>query len=267
MDGNFDKKSNASRTTVARGAIWIFASGASLSLTPLVAQAECLTHMSRVPMAGAAPATAATPSYLAYMLRQGARPHVHRVRPPRAAVARPHVVKATHRRVRKAAAPVVAARTPVPFAVAAQEAAVPAAYALIATTICESAYAAGPVVADSGYAGAPLGPDDVGVPVTAVTPVVPDEDSPPTIFVDNPPPPEGPTLYPPVGGFTPPIEPPLGPPTTPIAGVPEPTTWALFLLGFGAVGAVLRRRRHGNVQPSAVFSCPEHPQETHRESQ
>ncbi len=30
---------------------------------------------------------------------------------------------------------------------------------------------------------------------------------------------------------------------TPIAGVPEPATWAIMILGFGAAGSVLRRRR------------------------
>ncbi|RAK64475.1 hypothetical protein DJ019_14305 [Phenylobacterium kunshanense] len=29
----------------------------------------------------------------------------------------------------------------------------------------------------------------------------------------------------------------------PVAGVPEPTTWALMILGFGGAGAVLRRAR------------------------
>ncbi len=28
-----------------------------------------------------------------------------------------------------------------------------------------------------------------------------------------------------------------------IAAVPEPTTWAMMIMGFGAVGAVIRRRR------------------------
>lgn len=30
---------------------------------------------------------------------------------------------------------------------------------------------------------------------------------------------------------------------TPVAGVPEPATWAMMILGFGAAGSVLRRRR------------------------
>jgi hypothetical protein len=34
-------------------------------------------------------------------------------------------------------------------------------------------------------------------------------------------------------------------PTTGLAagGVPEPTTWALFVVGLGGIGAALRRRR------------------------
>jgi hypothetical protein len=28
-----------------------------------------------------------------------------------------------------------------------------------------------------------------------------------------------------------------------VAGVPEPTTWAMLLLGFGAIGIGMRRRR------------------------
>jgi hypothetical protein len=38
--------------------------------------------------------------------------------------------------------------------------------------------------------------------------------------------------------------------TTPTAAVPEPATWALMLLGFGGLGAVLRRR-HGQVTLAA----------------
>jgi hypothetical protein len=35
----------------------------------------------------------------------------------------------------------------------------------------------------------------------------------------------------------------LTPNLTPIAGVPEPTTWAMIILGLGATGSILRRRR------------------------
>jgi hypothetical protein len=30
-----------------------------------------------------------------------------------------------------------------------------------------------------------------------------------------------------------------------VQAIPEPTTWAMMILGFGAVGAVARRRRAG----------------------
>ncbi|PZQ56033.1 MAG: hypothetical protein DI570_21305, partial [Phenylobacterium zucineum] len=43
----------------------------------------------------------------------------------------------------------------------------------------------------------------------------------------------------------PPGPPPPGPPVTETPGtvVPEPSAWALMILGFGAVGVGLRRRR------------------------
>jgi hypothetical protein len=43
-------------------------------------------------------------------------------------------------------------------------------------------------------------------------------------------------------------------PRLPLAGVPEPQTWALMLLGFGALGAMLRRRRA--AAQTASFSGP-----------
>jgi hypothetical protein len=33
------------------------------------------------------------------------------------------------------------------------------------------------------------------------------------------------------------------PPPPPMPGVPEPATWAMMLIGFGAMGTMLRRRR------------------------
>lgn len=38
----------------------------------------------------------------------------------------------------------------------------------------------------------------------------------------------------------------------PAAAVPEPATWALMLLGFGAIGASMRRRRHVTALPQMV---------------
>ncbi|RAK61929.1 PEPxxWA-CTERM sorting domain-containing protein [Phenylobacterium kunshanense] len=35
-----------------------------------------------------------------------------------------------------------------------------------------------------------------------------------------------------------------------VAGVPEPGTWAMMIMGFGAAGAMMRRRRHGAVLPA-----------------
>ncbi len=35
-----------------------------------------------------------------------------------------------------------------------------------------------------------------------------------------------------------------------VAGVPEPGTWTMMIMGFGAAGAVMRRRRHGVVLPA-----------------
>jgi hypothetical protein len=38
----------------------------------------------------------------------------------------------------------------------------------------------------------------------------------------------------------------------PVAGVPEPSTWALMLLGFGAIGAAIRSRHRGQLQSRAA---------------
>jgi len=52
-----------------------------------------------------------------------------------------------------------------------------------------------------------------------------------------------PFVAPPPGPPGGPDRPPVQPPETPPGGVPEPASWALMILGFGAVGASLRRRR------------------------
>jgi hypothetical protein len=85
---------------------------------------------------------------------------------------------------------------------------------------------------------------------------------------DNPVPPVTPPDPPPVVVITPivvvtpPVSPPppdLPPPTLPVtrlaaaapaapAPIPEPATWMMLVLGFGAAGAALRRRRHGAGQ-------------------
>ena len=74
---------------------------------------------------------------------------------------------------------------------------------------------------------------------------------------DGPPPPSsspggpagpgGPVVFGPFGGGGPFFEgPPVGgagPLGAPLAPVPEPQTWAMMILGFGAVGYLIRRRR------------------------
>jgi hypothetical protein len=45
------------------------------------------------------------------------------------------------------------------------------------------------------------------------------------------------------GDLSEPGDPPPPPPPPPVGGIPEPGTWALMILGFGAVGAAMRRRR------------------------
>ncbi len=41
-------------------------------------------------------------------------------------------------------------------------------------------------------------------------------------------------------------------PPPPPSGVPEPGTWAMMLVGFGGMGAAMRRRRHSKVLPSVA---------------
>lgn len=48
-------------------------------------------------------------------------------------------------------------------------------------------------------------------------------------------------------------------PTAELNAVPEPSTWAMMLLGFGAIGGAMRRRkvRPCYVRPSTIGACPE----------
>ncbi|MBU1379039.1 MAG: PEPxxWA-CTERM sorting domain-containing protein [Alphaproteobacteria bacterium] len=218
--------------------------------------------MSRMPIAG--PAGGGAPAYRANMVRRGpvarpaaapSRPRATKAKATGTTVRKATVRKASaHRPARKAsagvrrvatAAPVFRAMpAPTPMPVAAAELATPRAYALIATTVCESGPAA---------RSAP----EVGVPVLDIAPggveptdgVIPGTDTettlPPIIGPEFPD--SGPTG--PTGGGpgTPPpvppiVEPPTGPPIIepPTTPVPEPATWALMILGFGLLGARLR---------------------------
>ena len=67
---------------------------------------------------------------------------------------------------------------------------------------------------------------------------------------DNPPFPFSPDGGPGNQGGDPPFFAPTVPTT--IAAVPEPATWALFILGFGLIGAELRRARDARLAPARI---------------
>lgn len=212
------------------------------------AHAGCIEKMSRMPIAAA---PAAAPVYRASMMRGGlaatpaAAPGRARASKPKAGrptKARSLRKAAVHRSARKAAsgrrrvaaaAPVgaPALRQPTSMPVAARDLATPLAYALIATTICE----AGPAAA----AAAPAAPDQaLGLPGDGLIPGADTETALSPIvgpgFLGADPPFGGPGGEPHV--TVPPI-----PAPPPLAPVPEPGTWALMILGFGLMGARLRR--------------------------
>jgi hypothetical protein len=85
----------------------------------------------------------------------------------------------------------------------------------------------------------------VASPPTPIIPVTGGGGGPPVL--SNIPPPGGGG-----GGFTPPIvtttETPVTPPT-PVTPVPEPTTWAMMIVGFGLIGRALRRKRAAGRKP------------------
>jgi hypothetical protein len=98
-------------------------------------------------------------------------------------------------------------------------------------------------------------PDVTPPPVLPPEPtVVPDPPPPPVIVVvetppvDPPPPTPPPETRPVPAVFTPSV-----PVAAVVAAIPEPGTWAMLLVGFGAIGAAVRRRRRD--RPVAEVSC------------
>ncbi|MBL8769751.1 MAG: PEPxxWA-CTERM sorting domain-containing protein [Phenylobacterium sp.] len=176
------------------------------------------------------------------------RPTAHRPVKARR-IARAHRKPTARRAAPRHVAAARPVRAPTPYVVAEREIA-NAPFMLLTTTICESGppalLAGGPpgATGEGGFPGLPfddLGTDDeviIGPPGTPLFP--PDIDEPPLI-------PEG-VLPPTVPPGPPPLgEPPVGPPPPPVVeppttAVPEPGTWLLMILGFGGVGAALRRR-------------------------
>jgi hypothetical protein len=165
------------QASVRPGALALAVLAGFLAL-PGASYAECVERMSRMPISS--PAAGAAPAYRANMMRRApaARPAAAAARPKATKAkatggtvrkARPVHKASVHRparkgspRIRRAAAPTVAPvframPTPTPMPVAARELATPRAYALIATTVCET----GPQA---------LGAPDLGVPVLAIAP-------------------------------------------------------------------------------------------------
>jgi hypothetical protein len=84
------------------------------------------------------------------------------------------------------------------------------------------------------------GHDDIDLPTepvhfTLVAPVIFGGGAAPLVTPPPPPPPQP----------DPPALPPITFRSAPVGEVPEPSTWAMIILGVGAVGAMLRRRREG----------------------
>jgi hypothetical protein len=103
----------------------------------------------------------------------------------------------------------------------------------------------------------PETPPDVPPPVLPPEPtIVPDPPAPPVIVVVEIPPVVQPPPAPPPPETrpTPLIQSVAAPAVVAaVAAIPEPGTWAMLLLGFGAVGAAIRNRRRG--QPAPEGSC------------
>lgn len=225
---------------------------------PDLAGARCVEQMTRMPIAAAAPAAGAS-AYRANMMRRATPAAAGtRKRSPKAkssGVEARSVRKAgAHRAARKrtptlrraaarapVAAPVAAPslRQPTPMPVAAREVATPLAYALIATTVCETGPppVAAAIPTSDGVSGLPTDGFSPGIDTATRLPPIGDPGLP---IVDGPPS-GGSGTTPPVIAPPPLAPPPLDPPPVVPAPVPEPGTWALMILGFGLMGAKLRR--------------------------
>jgi hypothetical protein len=105
----------------------------------------------------------------------------------------------------------------------------------------------GPVIVGPGGGGPGAGGPGGGGPVEGPPSTTPPQVQPPLIGPPDVPPviiaPPGPPVVGPPGGGPPPVMTPPGttPPVT--AAVPEPSTWAMMILGFLGVGGALRARR------------------------
>lgn len=201
--------------------------------SPAPASAALRAHMVRVaPAAAVKPKTAARRRDAASAKARAKTPAAGKGRSRRkvaSRTARPKAAPAAA--VASAAAPPIA--RPVPWA-GQREA--PPTYALISTTICGGGVA--PVVPLIPLIPLPARANMLRSPDEATAVDAPSESAIP-----------GPTLLteaPFIPGAGTPLIPgpgvaPMGP--SPMGAVPEPQTWALLIMGFGLIGAKLRRRR------------------------
>lgn len=235
------------------GALALAALTGGFALPASAQAADCVQQMSRMPIS--AP-TEAAPVYRANMMRGGfaapgatpARPRaakakaaastaVRKARPVRKAGVRRPARKPAAGLRRAAVAPAAVPRLlqPTSMPAAARDLATPRTFALIASTVCETGPRPAAALGAPGEPGLPVdglfpGTDTETVLPPIIGPGLPGTGAPPMVVV-----PGGPGTEPPV--IPPPV---IGPP--PVVAVPEPGTWALLILGFGLVGARMRRR-------------------------
>jgi len=220
-----------------------------------------------------------------HLIHPHRRPHAHRAAPvPRRHIVHAHVVPRVHRIASALerrpiacpehetvlASPIPGAPPPETLAMLKRDLAGPA---IPATEAGEDTAAVVPVdtgppgvLFPGGPIGGPGGVDIFGPPATpggpppvvivgppvVGPPVPPDTEFPVTPTPTPTPPDVVPPLTPP--DIFPVVVPPgqvsgPGPVTGPSGSVPEPSAWALMLVGLGAIGAALRARRHVALEP------------------